>query len=175
MDSASQRCVGGARDEDDCVKVVRSTESEILGLKELVVEATVVGDTRAVDGGRVPAVVDPEEMTRDEGVRTDVSVPNVVGGKVLGGSEDTRLPDSSDSSLPVSGVTVEVRKGEGVRTSGDSSVDCNGVGDNVERGGITGVGVAEEEYNVIGRGISSGSRSEMLDSDLIVGTRDGTL
>lgn len=53
-------------------------------------------------------------------------------------------------------------------------MDCNGVGDNVERG-ITGVGVAEEEYNEIGRGISSGIRSEILDSDLIVGTRDGTL
>lgn len=114
MDSASQRCGGGARDEDDCVKVVRSTESEIDELKELVKEAIVVGDTRAVDGGRVPAVVDPEEMASDDGVRTDVSEPNVVGGKVLGGSDDTRLSESSVSSLRVSAVTVGVRKEEGV-------------------------------------------------------------
>lgn len=157
------------------MKVVRSTESETVEPKELVVVYIVVGDTRAVDGGRVPAVVDPEEMARDDGVRTDVSVPNVVGGKVLGGSEDTRLSESSVSSLRVSAVTVGVRKEEGVGTSDNSSVDCNGVGDSVERGGIIGVGVAEEEYNEVGRGISSGSRSEMVDSDLIVGTRDGTL
>lgn len=157
------------------MKVVRSTESETVEPKELVVVYIVVGDTRAVDGGSVPAVVDPEEMARDDGVRTDVSVPNVVGGKVLGGSEDTRLSESSVSSLRVSAVTVGVRKEEGVGTSDNSSVDCNGVGDSVERGGIIGVGVAEEEYNEVGRGISSGSRSEMVDSDLIVGTRDGTL
>lgn len=96
------------------MKVVRSTESEIDELKELVKEAIVVGDTRAVDGGRVPAVVDPEEMASDDGVRTDVSEPNVVGGKVLGGSDDTRLSESSVSSLRVSAVTVGVRKEEGV-------------------------------------------------------------